>query len=91
MNKTELAKIVAEKVGISQKKAADAVNAVVDEITAALVAGDKVQLAGLGIFEVRSRAARTSRNPRTGESVEVAASKVPGFKASKTLKDAVNK
>ena len=91
MNKTELAKIVAEKAGVSQKKAADAVNVVIDEITAALVAGDKVQLSGLGIFEVRSRAARTSRNPRTGESVEVAASKVAVFKASKTLKEAVNK
>ena len=69
----------------------DELNAALDAITAALVAGDKVQVSGFGIFEVKEREARVGRNPRTGEAMEIAASKVPGFKASKTLKDAVSK
>lgn len=89
MNKTELISAVAEKAGLSKKDATAAVAAVFEEITGALAKGDKVQLIGFGNFEVRERAARTARNPRTGETLEIAASKVPAFKAGKALKDAV--
>ena len=82
MNKAELIATTAEKTGLS-KKDTEAV------ITAALKEGDKVQLVGFGSFEVKSRAARTGRNPRTKEVVEIPASKVPVFKAGKALKDAV--
>lgn len=89
MNKTELISAVAENAGLSKKDATAAVAAVFEEITGALAKGDKVQLIGFGNFEVRERAARTARNPRTGETLEIAASKVPAFKAGKALKDAV--
>ena len=89
MNKTELVAAVAAKAELS-KKDADA-SAVVDAITEALADGDKVSLVGFGTFAVKERAARTGINPRTGESVEIAASKAPAFKAGKALKDAVNK
>ena len=91
MNKTELIAAAAERSGLTKKDAEKALNAAIDAITAALVAGDKVQVSGFGIFEVKAREARVGRNPRTGEAMEIAASKVPGFKASKTLKDAVSK
>ena len=91
MNKTELVAAVAEKAALSKKDAEKAVSAVVDTITAALADGDKVQLVGFGTFEVRERAARTGKNPRTGAAIKIAASKVPAFKAGKALKDAVNK
>ena len=91
MNKTELIAAAAERSGLTKKDAEKALNAAIDAITAALVAGDKVQVSGFGIFEVKEREARVGRNPRTGEAMEIAASKVPGFKASKTLKDAVSK
>ena len=91
MNKTELIAAAAERSGLTKKDAEKALNAAIDAITAALVAGDKVQVSGFGIFEVKAREARVGRNPRTGETMEIAASKVPGFKASKTLKDAVSK
>ena len=91
MNKTELIAAVAERSGLTKKGAEKALNAAIDAITAALVAGDKVQVSGFGIFEVKAREARVGRNPRTGETMEIAASKVPGFKASKTLKDALGK
>lgn len=90
MNKTELIAAVAENAALSKKDAEKAVNAVVDAIKAALADGDKVQLVGFGTFEVRERGARTGKNPRTGEAIKIAASKVPAFKAGKALKDAVN-
>ena len=90
MNKTELISAVAENAGLSKKDATAAVAAVFEEITNALVKGDKVQLIGFGNFEVRERAARTGRNPLTGEELNIAASKVPAFKAGKALKEAVN-
>lgn len=91
MNKTELIAAAAERSGLTKKDAEKALNAAIDAITAALVAGDKVQLSGFGIFEVKEREARMGRNPHTGEPMEIAASRVPGFKASKTLKDALGK
>ena len=91
MNKTELIAAAAERSGLTKKDAEKALNAAIDAITAALVAGDKVQVSGFGIFEVKAREARVGRNPHTGEAMEIAASKVPGFKASKTLKDALGK
>ena len=91
MNKTELVAAVAAKAELSKKDADAAVSAVVDAITEALADGDKVSLVGFGTFAVKERAARTGINPRTGESVAIAASKAPAFKAGKALKDAVNK
>jgi len=89
MNKTELIKNVAQTAEISQKEATVVVQTVVESITNALAAGEKVQLIGFGTFEVRERAARTGRNPQTGEEMQIAASKVPAFKAGKELKEAV--
>ncbi len=91
MNKTELVAAVAEKAALSKKDAEKAIGAVIDAITGALTDGDKVQLVGFGTFEVRERGARTGKNPRTGAAIEIAASKVPAFKAGKALKDIVNK
>ena len=91
MNKAELIAAVAEKAGLSKKDPEAAVNAALDAITAALQEGDKVQLVGFGSFEVKSRAARTGRNPKTKETIEIPASKVPVFKAGKALKDIVAK
>ena len=89
MNKAELIAAVAEKSGLSKKDSEAAVTAALDVITAALKDGDKVQLVGFGSFEVKSRAARTGRNPKTKEAIEIPASKVPVFKAGKALKDLV--
>ena len=89
MNKTELIAAVAEKTDLSKKDADAAVSAVLGAITDALKAGDKIQLVGFGTFEVRNRAAKQGRNPRTGETMTVPASKVPAFKAGKAFKDAV--
>ena len=89
MNKTELIAAVAEKTDLSKKDADAAVSAVLGAITDALKAGDKIQLVGFGTFEVRNRAAKQGRNPRTVETMTVPASKVPAFKAGKALKDAV--
>ena len=91
MNKSELIAAVAKQADLTKKDAEAAVNAVTDAITDALKAGDKVQLVGFGTFETRARAARTGKNPRTGEAIKIAASKVPAFKAGKALKDTVNK
>lgn len=91
MNKTELVAAVAAKAELSKKDAEAAVAAVVDSITDALVAGDKVSLIGFGTFEVRERAARDGINPLTKQPIKIAASKAPAFKAGKALKDAVNK
>ncbi|RFA30481.1 DNA-binding protein HU [Alkalilimnicola ehrlichii] len=90
MNKSELIEAVAQNADISKAAASRAVDALVDSITAALKEGDQVTLVGFGTFSVRERAARSGRNPRTGETITIAASKVPGFKAGKALKDAVN-
>ncbi|MBQ8943781.1 MAG: HU family DNA-binding protein [Clostridia bacterium] len=90
MNKTDLIGKVAEA-GLSKKDAEAAVNATVAAITAALAAGDKVQLVGFGTFEVRARAAKTARNPQTGKEIKVPATKVPAFKAGAKLKEAVAK
>ena len=91
MNKTELITAVAEKSGISKKDAERVVNATIDTITASLVKGEKVQLSGFGIFETKERQARVGRNPLTKESIEIPATRVPGFKVSKALKDIVGK
>ena len=91
MNKAELVSVVAEKAGISKKNTERAVNAVIEAIGDALVGGDKVQLAGFGVFEVKERAARVGRNPKTKESINIPASKVPSFKAGKVLKESVAK
>ena len=91
MNKTELIAIAAEKSGISKKDAERVVNAAVDAITAELTAGNRVQLSGFGIFEVKNREARIGRNPKTKEAIEIPATKLPVFKASKALKDFVSK
>ena len=90
MNKTELIAAMAEKSELSKKDAEAALNAFVSSVEDALKSGDKVQLVGFGTFEVKARAARTGKNPRTGESVEIAASNTPAFKAGKALKDALN-
>ena len=89
MNKTELINAVAETSGLTKKDSETALNAILDAIQNAMKNRDKVQLVGFGSFEVKSRAARTGRNPRTKEVVEIPASKVPVFKAGKALKDAV--
>ena len=91
MNKTELIAAVAEKAGLTKKDAERALNAAFDAITASRVAGDKVQVSGFGIFEAKKREARTGRNPRTKETIQIPATRLPAFKASKTLKDAVAK
>ncbi|EIT84301.1 DNA-binding protein HU [Fictibacillus macauensis ZFHKF-1] len=88
MNKTDLIAKVADATELSKKDASQAVDAVMDSITDALKNGEKVQLIGFGTFEVRERAARKGRNPQTGEEIEIAASKVPAFKAGKELKEA---
>ena len=89
MNKTELVAAVAAKAELSKKDAEAAVKAVTVAITEALADGDKVALVGFGTFDVKTRAARTGKNPRTGEKIEIAEAKVPSFKAGSALKDAV--
>ena len=91
MNKAELINATAEKAGLSKKDTETAINAAIDAISAALAQGDKVQLVGFGSFEVRARAARTGRNPKTKETIKIPASKVPAFKPGKALKDVVSK
>lgn len=90
MNKTELIDAVAESADISKVAAGRAVDAFVDAITKALKKNDEVTLVGFGTFTVRERAARSGRNPRTGETITIKASKAPAFKPGKVLKDAVN-
>lgn len=90
MNKAELIEAVAEGADISKAAASRAVDTALEAMTGALKKGDQVNLVGFGTFSVRERSARTGRNPRTGESINIAAAKVPGFKAGKALKDAVN-
>ncbi len=90
MNKSELVEAVAAATNSSKSEAQASVDAVINAITDALKKGEKVSLTGFGTFEVRNRAARTARNPQTGETIQVKASKAPAFKAGKALKDAVN-
>ena len=91
MNKAELINAAAEKAGLSKKDTEAAVTAAIDVITEALSKDEKVQLVGFGSFEVKSRAARIGRNPRTKEQIKIPASKLPVFKAGKALKDTVSK
>lgn len=90
MNKSELVASVSEVAELTKKDAEKAVNAVFASVQKALVEDDKVQIIGFGTFEVRTRAARKGRNPQTGETIEIPASKNPVFKAGKALKEAVN-
>ena len=90
MNKAELIDSVAQASDISKAAATRAVDAVLDNITGALKKDDQVTLVGFGTFTVRDREARTGRNPQTGEAIQIKASRVPGFKPGKALKDAVN-
>ena len=91
MNKTELIAAVAQNAGLTKKDAERVLNCTIDSMTAALIKGEKVQLSGFGTFEVKEREARIGRNPHTKESIEIPATKVPVFKASKALKDTVAK
>lgn len=90
MNKTDLIETIADSADISKAAATRALEAVTSAISDALQKGDQVSLVGFGTFLVRERAARSGRNPKTGETINIAASKVPAFKAGKALKDAVN-
>ncbi|CTP88034.1 HU family DNA-binding protein [Xanthomonas graminis] len=90
MNKAELNDAIAAAADISKAEAGRAVDAFVSEVTKALKKGDSVTLVGFGTFQVRDRAERTGRNPKTGDAIKIAASKNPTFKAGKALKDAVN-
>jgi len=90
MNKAEFIDSVADSAELTRAEAARAVDAVVSTVSRALKKGDTITLVGFGTFSVRKRAARTGRNPRTGESIKIKASKNPAFKAGKALKDAVN-
>ena len=91
MNKAELITAVAEKTGLSKKDSEKAINATFDTITLAMEAGEKVQLVGFGAFDIKERASRIGRNPKTKEEIEIPASRVPVFKAGKALKDAICK
>ena len=90
MNKTELVAAMAEQTNLSKKDAEDALKAFIDVVSEELKKGEKVQLVGFGTFEVSERAAREGRNPQTGETMEIKASKTPKFKAGKALKDMMN-
>ena len=91
MNKGELIAALSEKTELTKKESEAALNGILDVIAESLTKGEKVQLIGFGTFEAKSRPARVARNPRTGESVKIAACKAPAFKAGKALKDSVNK
>ena len=91
MNKTELILSISEATGFSRKNVEAGLNAAIDAITKALAEEEKVQTVGFGAFETKTRAERTGRNPQTGAEVKIPAAKVPGFKAGKALKDAVDK
>ncbi|MBR2853512.1 MAG: HU family DNA-binding protein [Clostridia bacterium] len=91
MNKGELITALAAKTEMTKKDSENALNAVLDVIAESMAKGEKVQLIGFGTFEAKARPARVARNPRTGDSVKIAACKAPAFKAGKALKDAVNK
>ena len=90
MNKSELVDSIAQSAGLTKEQAAKAVNAFTESVQGALQRGDDVVLVGFGTFGVKERAARMGRNPKTGEAIQIAASKVPSFKAGKVLKESVN-
>ena len=91
MNKTELIASVAQSAGLTKKDTDRVISAAIDAITAALVQGEKVLISGFGTFETKEREARVGRNPHTREAIEIPATRVPGFKPSKALKDIVAK
>lgn len=91
MNKTELVDAIAKETGLTKKDSEAALKAFIETVTKTLKKGDEVALVGFGTFAVGKREARTGRNPATGETIKIAASKTPKFKAGKALKDAVNK
>lgn len=91
MNKTDLIALTAERTGLTKKDTERVLNAVLDAVTAALAAGDKVQLSGFGAFDIKEREPRMGRNPRTKETVEIPATRVPVFKPSKALRDIIAK
>ena len=90
MNKTDLVNVIAAEAELTKKQAEAALNATLDAVANALKNGDKVQLIGFGTFEVKDVAEREGRNPKTGETIKIAAAKKPAFSASKVLKDQVN-
>jgi DNA-binding protein HU-beta len=90
VNKSELIDAIAASADLSKADAGRALDSVIDSVTGALKNGDQVSLVGFGTFSVKQRAARTGRNPRTGEAIQIKASNVPGFKAGKALKDSCN-
>ena len=90
MNKKELVKAISEKLGTTQKAAGEYLDGIVEVITEAMIAGEDVKISGFGTFSVVERAPRVGRNPQTGETIQIGASKAPKFKASKALKEAVN-
>ncbi len=90
MNKTQLIDLIADKADLSKAQAKAALESTLEGITEALKEGDQIQLIGFGTFKVNHRAARTGRNPQTGATIEIAAAKIPSFKAGKALKDACN-
>lgn len=90
MNKSQLVEKIAESADISKASAGRALDSLIESVTGAVKEGDSVALVGFGTFSVRDRAARTGRNPQTGATIEIAAAKVPAFKAGKALKDACN-
>ncbi|MDQ3731205.1 MAG: HU family DNA-binding protein [Pseudomonadota bacterium] len=90
MNKSELTDAVANAADLSKASAARAVDAMIDAVAAALKDGDQISIVGFGTFMVRERGARSGRNPRTGETIDIKASKIPWFRAGKALKDAIN-
>ena len=90
MNKSELIDAIAANAGLSKADAGKALDATLSSVTGALRKGDSVSLVGFGTFQVKNRAARAGRNPQTGATIQIAAARVPGFKAGKALKDAVN-
>ena len=91
MNKTELIAAAAEAAGLTKKDTERVINAAFDAMTASLVKGEKVQISGFGIFETKTREARVGRNPHTKETIQIPATRVPAFKASKALKDVIAK
>ena len=91
MNKTELINAAAESAGLTKKDTERVINAAIDAVTAALVKGERIQISGFGTFETKDREARIGRNPHTKETIEIPATRVPAFKASKALKDIVAK
>ena len=91
MNKTELISVVSESAGLTKKDTERVINAAIDAITHSLVNGEKVQISGFGAFETKTREARVGRNPHTKEAIEIPATRVPTFKASKALKDGIAK